>query len=111
VISVVVAPNHSYGRSSAGHLDQLAQSQPEGPRDAGIDGQWEFLAPDALRFARPAVGIEFGQGEKFVAGLFDRLFNPQPAEQRALGLLLAGRDFDQAPEEIGANGRPVPFHL
>ena len=40
------------------------------------------------------VGIEFGRGEKLVAGLFDGVFHSQPVEQRALGLLLAGCDFD-----------------
>ena len=64
-------------------------------------GQREFLAPDALHLGYPGVGIEFGYGEKLVAGLFDCLFHPQPFEQRALGLLLAGGDFDQAPNEWG----------
>ena len=36
--------------------------------------------------------------EKLVAGLFDCVFHPQPVEQRALGLLLAGCNFDQAPK-------------
>jgi hypothetical protein len=45
------------------------------------------------------------------AGLFDRAFHPQPVEQRALSLLLAGRDFDQAPNEMGSNRRPALFHL
>jgi hypothetical protein len=35
-------------------------------------GQWLLLTPDALHLAHPGVGIEFGHGEKFVAGLFDR---------------------------------------
>ena len=56
-------------------------------------GQGQFLAPDALHFADPGVGIEVGQGEKLVTGLFDRVFHTQPVEQRALGLLLAGGDF------------------
>ena len=30
-----------------------------------------MLVPDALRFAYPGVGIEFGHGEKLVAGLCD----------------------------------------
>jgi hypothetical protein len=34
-----------------------------------------------------------------------QLFASWPVEQRALGLLLAGRDFDQAPNELGSNGR------
>ena len=49
-----------------------------------------FLAPDALHFADPGVGIEVGCGEQLVAGLFDAVFHPQPVEQRALGLLLTG---------------------
>ena len=57
-------------------------------------GQRLFLAADALHFAYPGVGIEVGYGEKLVAGLFDGVFHPQPVEQCALGLLLAGGDFD-----------------
>ena len=41
-----------------------------------------------------------------VAGLFDPLFHSQPVEQRALGLLLAGRDFNQAPNEIESGHTP-----
>ena len=63
-------------------------------------GQGQFFASDALHFAYPGVGIEFGCGEKLGAGLFDRVFHPQPFEQRALGLPLAGRDFDQALHEM-----------
>jgi hypothetical protein len=63
-------------------------------------GQWEFLASDALHLAYPGVGIEFGYGEKLVAGLFDGVFHPQPIEQRALGPLLAGGDFNQASDEM-----------
>ena len=65
-------------------------------------GQRQFLASDALHFAHPGVGIEFGRGEKLVAGLFDGVFHPQPVEQRALGLLLAGCDFGQVPNELGS---------
>ena len=58
-------------------------------------GQRLSFAPDALHLSHPGVGIEFGHGEKFVAGLFDRVFHPQPVERRALGLLLAGCDFQR----------------
>jgi hypothetical protein len=74
-------------------------------------GQWEFLAPDALHLGYPGVGIEVGHGEKLVAGLFDRVFHPQPVEQGALGLLLVGRDFNQAPNEIGSHRRSPLSHL
>jgi hypothetical protein len=47
------------------------------------------------------VGVEFGHGEKLVAGLFDGVFHRQSVEQRALGLLLAGGDFDQAAKSGG----------
>jgi hypothetical protein len=57
------------------------------------------------------VGIEIGHGEKLVAGLFNLVFHPQPVEQRALGLLLAGGDFDRAPNEMGSNRRPTLSHL
>jgi hypothetical protein len=40
--------------------------------------------------------------EKLVAGLFDCVFHPQPVEQCALGLLLAGGEFDLAPNETGS---------
>jgi hypothetical protein len=43
-------------------------------------GQRLFLAPDALHLGHPGVGIEFGYGEKLVAGLFDSVFHPQPVE-------------------------------
>jgi hypothetical protein len=46
----------------------------------------------------PGVGIEFGHSEKLVAGLFDPILHPQPVEQRALGLLLVGGDFEREPE-------------
>ena len=34
-----------------------------------------------------------------------------PVEQRALGLLLAGGDFEQSPSEMGSNRRPALVHL
>ena len=71
--------------------------------------QRQFLAPDALYFAYPSVGIEFGGGEKLVAGLFDGVFHPQPVEQRALGLLLAGGDSSRR-RKWGRRGL-TPFHL
>ena len=73
------------------------------------DGQREFLAPDALHFAYPGVRIEFGHGEKLVAGLFDCVFHPQPVEQRALGLLVEAGDFDQAQDGIGQTPRQCSF--
>ena len=57
-------------------------------------GQRLFLAPDALHLAHPGVGIELGQGEEFVAGLFDCVFHAQPVEQRAPGLLQ--KDYKQS---------------
>ena len=73
-------------------------------------GQRLLLAPDALHFGHPGVGIDVGCGEKLVAGLFDCVFHPQPVEQGALGLLLAGRDFNQAPNEMGSDRRSALFH-
>jgi hypothetical protein len=40
-----------------------------------------------------------------------QLFASWPVEQRALDLLLAGDDFDQAPNEIGSSRRSALFHL
>ena len=57
-------------------------------------GQRLLLAPDALHFAGPGVGVQVGQGEELVAGLSDPVIHSQPVEQRALGLLLAGCDSD-----------------
>jgi hypothetical protein len=42
-------------------------------------GQWLFLAPDALHFAYPSVGIEFGQAKKLVAELLDHISHRQPS--------------------------------
>ena len=64
-------------------------------------GQRQFLAPDALHFGYPGVGTEVGYGEKVVAGLCDCVFHTQPIEQRALGVLLAGGDLNQALNEMG----------
>ena len=55
--------------------------------------------------AYPGVGIEFGHGRKLVAGLFDRVFYPQPVQQRALGLLLAGRNLDEQASIISMTAR------
>ena len=60
------------------------------------DGQRQFPAPDALHFACPGVGVQLGQGEKPVAGLYDPTLHSQPVEQRAVGLLLAGCDSSMA---------------
>jgi hypothetical protein len=40
-----------------------------------------------------------------------QLFASWPVEQYALGPLLAGCDFDQAPNEIGSNLRSALFHF
>src|ERR1039457_5251361 len=40
-----------------------------------------------------------------------QLFTSWPVEQRALGLLLAGCDFNQAPKEIGSNSRSALSQL
>ena len=58
-----------------------------------------------------AAHFEFGHGEKLVAGLFYRVFHPQPVEQRALGLLLAECGFVQAAEGMGPKSRPGRSHL
>jgi hypothetical protein len=39
---------------------------------------------------------------RFTSRLFDRVFHSQPVEQRALGLVFAGCDSDQAPNEMGS---------
>lgn len=46
-------------------------------------GQRLLLAPDALHFADPGVGIKLGWGEKLGRRLFHRVFHLQPADQRA----------------------------
>jgi len=67
-------------------------------------GQWLLLATEALYFTDPSVGVLLGHGEKLVAGLFDGVFRSQPVEQRLLGLLLGGADFNQALNEKRADG-------
>ena len=48
----------------------------------------------AFRFPPPVPGFSLSAFcFVFVAGLSDLVFHPQPVEQRALGLLLAGGDF------------------
>jgi len=64
-----------------------------------------------MHLGYPGVGIEVGHREKLLAGLFDLAFHPQQVEQLALGLLLAGRDFDQAPNEMRSNRRSALSHL
>src|ERR1022692_2335215 len=51
-----------------------------------------------------------GQGEELVAGLFDAVFHSQPVEQSALGLLLAGGEFDWAAKKMGPNSMPGGSH-
>jgi hypothetical protein len=53
----------------------------------------------------PSVGIEFRLGEKLVAGLCDPVFHPQPVEQSALDLLLAGRNLDEKASSISMTAR------
>ena len=91
---------HCFGSEGAGGGDGADVFVPQRMDTGG--GQRLFLAPDALHFAYPGVGTEVGCGEKLVAGLFDGVFHPQPVEQRALGLLLAGGGFDHALNEMGA---------
>jgi hypothetical protein len=47
------------------------------------------------------------RARKLAVGLFDGVFHPQPVEQRALGLLLAGGYFDRVPSQMGS----ASFHL
>src|ERR1035438_7145491 len=83
-----------FGGEGVGGVDGAGVLVPQSLNSCG--GQGQFLAPDTLHFADPGVGIEVGCGEKLVAGLFNSVFQTQPVEQRALGLLLAGGDFNQA---------------
>jgi hypothetical protein len=71
-----------------------------------------FLAPcflNAPGFRFPLSARRF-QVSGFSLSAF-QLFASWPVEQRALGLLLAGGEFDQAPNEMGSNGRPGLFQL
>jgi hypothetical protein len=81
-----------FGGEGVGGLDSAGVFVPQ-PVDTG-GGQGQFLVTGALHLADPGVGIESGQDEKLVAGLFDPVFHPQPVEQRALGPLLAGGEFN-----------------
>ena len=51
---------------------------------------------------RGVQNAECADSERFVAELLDRVFHPLPVEQRALGLSLAGWDFEQASGGVGA---------
>ena len=61
-----------FGGEGAGGFDGAGVflAQPLNPGG----GQRQFLAPDALHFAYPGVGIEFGHGKKLVFGLFAPIF-------------------------------------
>ena len=95
-----------FGGEGAGGFDGAGVLVTQGLEAGG--GEWLLLATDALHFADRGVGIQVGQGEKLVAGLFDPVFHSQPVEQRALGLLLAGGDRYQAPDEMGPDRRSLP---
>jgi hypothetical protein len=61
-----------------------------------------FLNASGVRFTPPV--------SAFSVSAF-QLFASWPVEQRALGLLLAGGKFVQAPEEMGPKSRPGRSHL
>ena len=69
---------------------------PQGLEAGG--GERLLLAADAFDFGDKGVGVEGGERLEFVAGFFDGEFNAQPIEDRALGLLPGGGDFDQAAD-------------
>jgi hypothetical protein len=48
----------------------------------------------AIHLAYPGVGIKRSRGEEFIAGLGDAVFDSQPVEQGALGLLLVEGELD-----------------
>jgi hypothetical protein len=59
------------------------------------------------------VGVQVGQGEKLVAGSCDTVFQSQPVEQCALGLLLAGQVLLEAQHfpDFALDGLlPFPAH-
>ena len=74
-------------------------------------GQRLLLGADALHFGNPGVGIQLDWGEKLQTGLCDPVFHSQPVEQRALGLVLAEGDFNQAPDGMGTSRRSELFRL
>jgi hypothetical protein len=63
---------------AGGVKSRNGESRKQKSQGGGCGGQRQFLAPDALHLGHPGVGIEFGHGEEFVAGLFDSVFHPQP---------------------------------
>jgi len=75
-----------------------------------LGGATGFRSADALHLGHPGIRIEFGYGEKLVAGLLDPVFHPQPVEERALGLLLVGNGFGQVPNEMTSSRRSARFH-
>jgi hypothetical protein len=96
-------------------IESLAELIAEGQLfDAGCLTQarqrWSAAVscPGCASPRRPGVRIKFGFGERLVAGLLDPVFHPQPVEQCSLGLLPAGDEFDQVPDEMGVSqARPV----
>jgi hypothetical protein len=50
--------------------------------------------------ARAHAWFQFSAFQRFAS------FHLQPVEQRALGLLLAGSEFDQAPDTVGSAMKP-----
>ena len=81
-----------FGGEGAGGFNGACVFVAQGVEAGG--GKWVLFAAEALYFADPGVGVQVGQGQKLVAGLLDGVFNSQPVELRALGLLLAGSEFD-----------------
>jgi hypothetical protein len=77
------------------------------PGTAGIFVSQRVILLSAffLLHSTGGVGVQPGQGEKLVAGLFDAVFHAQPVEVCALGLLLAGSRFAfrRPPVTVPAN--------
>jgi hypothetical protein len=80
---------------------------PHLPIPRGLHSQRPWFSLSAFR--SPVSGFSVSAFQRFSFLL--RVFHPQPVEQRALGLLLAGIGFGQAPSEMASNRRSALFHL
>jgi hypothetical protein len=80
------------------------------PREAEAEAGFQHLAfslQPLVYVPRSGLGFAFC----IHPSSFPLAFHPQPVEQRALGLLLAGCDFGEVPNGMCSSHRPALSHL
>ncbi len=75
-----------FGGEGAGGVDGAGVFGPEVFDASG--GERVFFAADFFHLADQGVGVEFGQGLEFVGGFSDGVFDAEPVQDGAQGLLL-----------------------